>query len=72
MTPFYDSLLAKVIARGGSREEAADKMAAALSEIRIEGVVTNLEFLTRCINHSAFRAGETTTDFVNLHRADLI
>ena len=72
VTPFYDSLLAKIIVRGKDREDAADKMSAALAEIKIEGAQTNLEFLVRCASHPAFRAGETTTDFIDRHRADLI
>ena len=72
VTPFYDSLLAKIIVRGADRLRAAERMSAALAEVRIEGVKTNLEFLARCVSHPAFRAGETTTDFIERHRADLI
>ena len=72
VTPFYDSLLAKIIVRGKNREDAAEKMSAALAEVKIEGAQTNLEFLARCASHPAFRAGETTTDFIDRHRADLI
>ena len=59
VTPFYDSLLAKIIVRGKNREDAAEKMSAALAEVKIEGAQTNLEFLARCASHPAFRAGET-------------
>ena len=72
VTPFYDSLLAKIIVRGEDRSAAAEKMSAALAEVRIEGARTNLDFLSRCVAHPAFRAGETTTDFIARHRAALI
>ena len=72
VTPFYDSLLAKIIVHGENREAASEKMAEVLAATRVEGVQTNLEFLSRCIAHPAFHAGDTTTDFVERHRADLI
>ena len=72
VTPFYDSLLAKIIVHAPDRAAAAEKMSAALSQTRVEGLTTNLAFLIRCVDHPAFRAGETTTDFIDRHRADLI
>jgi acetyl-CoA carboxylase biotin carboxylase subunit len=42
--PFYDSMLAKVITHGNTREEAVQKMRSALGEFVIEGIQTNLDF----------------------------
>jgi acetyl/propionyl-CoA carboxylase alpha subunit len=63
----YDSLLAKLIAVGETREAALDRLAAALAETRIAGVPTNLPFLRWLVAHPALRAGETTTAFLLDH-----
>jgi acetyl-CoA/propionyl-CoA carboxylase, biotin carboxylase, biotin carboxyl carrier protein len=60
----YDPLIAKLIAHGGTREEALDRLAAALAETDVEGVVTNLPFLRWLVAHPALRAGRTTTAFL--------
>jgi acetyl/propionyl-CoA carboxylase alpha subunit len=56
----YDPLLAKVIAHGATREEALARLDRALSEMRVDGVVTNLAFLRWLVRTPAFRAGEAT------------
>ena len=65
VSPFYDSLLMKIIARGDSPEETIGRMARALGESRVEGVASNLEFLEHVIAHPAFAAGAYTTRFVD-------
>ena len=60
----YDPLIAKLIAHGGTREEALDRLAGALAETDVEGVVTNLPFLRWLVAHPALRAGRTTTAFL--------
>ncbi len=60
----YDAMIAKLIAHGESREQAIATLRAALAETEVEGVVTNLPFLRWLLAHRAFRAGETTTDFL--------
>jgi pyruvate carboxylase len=65
VSPFYDSLLMKIIARGDSPEETIGRMARALGESRVEGVASNLEFLEHLIAHPAFAAGAYTTRFVD-------
>jgi acetyl/propionyl-CoA carboxylase alpha subunit len=60
----YDPLIAKLIAHGASRDDALDRLAAALDETRVEGVVTNLPFLGWLVAHPALRAGRTTTAFL--------
>jgi acetyl/propionyl-CoA carboxylase alpha subunit len=63
----YDPLLAKLIAHGSTREDALDRLAAALAETEVGGVVTNLLFLRWLVAHPALRAGETTTAFLTEH-----
>jgi acetyl/propionyl-CoA carboxylase alpha subunit len=60
----YDPLLAKLIARGANREHALDRLAAALDETEVVGVVTNLPFLRWLVAQPALRAGRTTTAFL--------
>jgi 3-methylcrotonyl-CoA carboxylase alpha subunit len=62
--PYYDSLLAKVIASGGDREEARQKLEAALRDFVILGPATTLPFLADAVAHPIFRAGEATTEFI--------
>ena len=45
LSPFYDSMLAKIIVCGDTRQEAIRKLRSALGETVIEGITTNLEFL---------------------------
>ena len=63
----YDPMIAKLIAAGPSREEALDRLAAALAEVEVAGVTTNLPFLRWLVSHPALRAGETTTAFLVEH-----
>ena len=72
ITPYYDPMIAKLVAHGSDRAAAIDKMLTALGEFRIEGIVTNIDFLRRVVAHDAFRAGRTHTGFVDEHRSDLM
>jgi acetyl-CoA carboxylase biotin carboxylase subunit len=61
--PNYDSMVAKIIAHGPTREVAIDRMAAALHTLRVEGVTTNRELHLRMLAWDEFRSGryDTTT-----------
>jgi acetyl/propionyl-CoA carboxylase alpha subunit len=63
----YDPMIAKLIARGGTRAEALARLAAALAETEVHGVVTNLPFLRWLVAHPDVRAGRTTTAFLVEH-----
>jgi propionyl-CoA carboxylase alpha chain len=67
---YYDSLLAKVIAHAATREEAAERLAAALLRLDVHGVRTNRELLVGLLRHPEFRAGETDTGFLERHPPD--
>ena len=60
----YDPMIAKLIAHGEMRTDALDRLAAALAETEVDGVVTNLPFLRWLVAHPEVRAGETTTAFL--------
>jgi len=65
ITPFYDSMLVKVIASGRNYENAMDRMHRALSEFRIRGVKTNIPFVENVIEHPDFRSGQATTSLID-------
>ena len=69
--PFYDSMVAKLIAHGATREEARRKLVHGLDETVALGVATNAGVLRRCLDHPAFVEGAATTDFVDTHLAAL-
>ena len=63
----YDSLLAKLISHGPTRDDALDRLESALAETVVEGVTTNLPFLRWLVAHPDVHAGETTTAFLAAH-----
>ncbi len=69
ITSHYDPLLAKIIAHGATRDEARQKLIAALRETTALGVTTNKAFLAGCLEHPEFFAGRATTDFIAAHFA---
>jgi pyruvate carboxylase len=65
ITPFYDSMLVKVITSGQSYEVALNRARRVLSEFRIRGVKTNIPFLENVIAHPLFRTGQATTTLID-------
>ena len=70
ITIYYDSLLAKVICWGESREEARQTLIRALNGYHIEGLTTNVDFVNAIANQPAFTAGDLSTDFIEDHFRD--
>lgn len=65
ISPYYDSLLVKVIAHARNHERACYKLARALQEFRIRGVKTNTPFLLNVLKHPQFLAGSVDTHFID-------
>ncbi|HWP41308.1 MAG TPA: pyruvate carboxylase, partial [Tepidisphaeraceae bacterium] len=65
ITPYFDSLLVKITAWGGSLQEACRRADRALREWRVRGVKTNIPFLENLVLHPTFQAGEATTTFID-------
>jgi len=65
VTPYFDSLLVKVTARGLSLDEAAGHVERCLQEFRVRGVKTNIPFLVNLVTHPDFLAGKCTTRFID-------
>jgi acetyl-CoA carboxylase, biotin carboxylase subunit len=64
VSPYYDSMIAKLITYGSTRKIALDRMYRALSEYIIRGIDTNVEFLKAVILDPGFRQGEATTSYI--------
>ena len=62
--PYYDSMIAKLIVLGKSRNEAIKKMKSALSEFIVDGIDTNVDFQMEIMNHPKFQSGDFSTDFI--------
>jgi len=65
ITPFYDSMISKLIAHGSTREDAINKMRWALSEFIVKGVDTNIDFQLEIIRQPEFRDGNYDNGFLN-------
>jgi geranyl-CoA carboxylase alpha subunit len=70
--PFYDSMIAKLISHGATRDEARRKLVHGLEQTAAFGVTTNQAFLAACLAHPEFAAGEATTAFIGRHRDALL
>ncbi|MDI1272997.1 biotin carboxylase N-terminal domain-containing protein [Polaromonas sp.] len=67
VTPFYDSMLGKLIVRGATRAQAIDRLIAALAGTQVLGLPTNRAFLAACLAHPVFRAGQALIPFLAEH-----
>ena len=64
VTPYYDSMLAKLIVHAENRDEAIKKMRSALGEVIIEGIDTNIDYQYEIINDNVFISGDFDVDFI--------
>ena len=63
----YDSMLAKVIAHGATRDDACRRLARALAEAQVHGITTNRDLLVGVLREAGFRAGEIDTGYLERH-----
>ncbi len=66
----YDPILSKLIVHADDRDAARSRMKRALEDMSILGIATCLEYLWAIIDHEAYAAGETQTDFIEKHMSD--
>ena len=66
ISPFYDSMVAKLIVWGQDREEALARGRRALEEFKIEGIATTIPFHKRVLDAEIFQKGEARTDFLDV------
>ena len=67
ISPYYDSLLVKVISYGRTFEDARRKALRSIKGTKVTGVKTNVAFLINVLNHPTFAAGECNTNFIGNH-----
>ncbi|HKT20517.1 MAG TPA: biotin carboxylase N-terminal domain-containing protein [Stellaceae bacterium] len=72
ISPFYDALIAKLIAWGKDRTEAVQRLQAALAQTKLAGIASNRDFLLRIVSHPAFGQAAQDTGFIARHNADLL
>lgn len=72
ISPYYDSLVAKLICRGQDREEAIARAKRALDEFEIEGIATTISFHKRVLEDPIFVSGEANTAFIETQMGDLL
>jgi 3-methylcrotonyl-CoA carboxylase alpha subunit len=72
ISTFYDPMIAKLVAHGGSRDEAISKLAAALENVEIWPVRTNAAFLVECLLHPSFGKGDVDTGFIPQNLGSLV
>jgi acetyl-CoA carboxylase biotin carboxylase subunit len=71
ISPFYDSLVAKVIVWGKTRQDAIERMKRALGEFAIEGIQTTIPFHQRLLEHEVFLSGDFNTGFLDHYNVNL-
>jgi 3-methylcrotonyl-CoA carboxylase alpha subunit len=71
VSPFYDPMVAKVIAHGATRDQALDRLGQALAGTVVAGPRTNLGFLVGLVRAEEFRQGRHDTGFIDRNLADL-
>ncbi len=71
ITPFYDPMIAKLVAWGEDRDIALGRLRAALADYEIVGVATNVEFLARTVASKAFSGADLDTGLIERSRAEL-
>ncbi len=67
ISPYFDSMLVKVSAKGRTLKGATQRLLRALVEFRIRGVKTNISFLLNVIDHPIFQQGKCTVGFIDSH-----
>lgn len=67
VSPFYDPMIAKIVAHGRERDEARRRLREALANTVILGPATNRRFLIDCLDHQVFARGRATTAFIPEH-----
>jgi pyruvate carboxylase len=67
ISPYFDSMIVKVTARGRTLKGTAERLSRALVEFRVRGVKTNIPFLSNVIKHPQFQLGKATVSFIETH-----
>ncbi|WP_396593593.1 acetyl/propionyl/methylcrotonyl-CoA carboxylase subunit alpha [Brevundimonas sp. R86498] len=72
VSQFYDPMIAKLIVHAETREEAAEALAEAASQVQVWPVKTNAAFIVKCVEHARFVTGDVDTGFIAAEEGDLV
>ncbi len=72
ISPYYDSLVAKVVCHGQDRKEAIERAKRALDEFEIEGIETTIPFHKMVLDNEVFACGDARTDFIETQMGELL
>ena len=72
VSPYYDSMIAKIIAHGSTRSQALQTLKHELAKLVALGISTNQTFLLRCLNQRNFSQGNFSTGFIAQHNPELL
>lgn len=72
VSPFYDPMIAKLIAFADTRDEALGKLERALRNFQVAGLANNIDFLIKCVQHPGFSKEQATTAFFDQHMTGLL
>ena len=64
VSPYYDSMIAQIIAHGSDREDTAHKLSAYLDRVKITGIATNVPLVKQVLRDSTFLGGDYDTDYL--------
>ena len=70
ISPWYDSMIAKIIVHAADRKSAVSKMKDALNGTTIEGIRTNLSFLSGIMDDEKYQNGDVNTGFIEYYLSD--
>ncbi len=72
ISPYYDSMIAKIIVHAPTRLDAIRKMRMALAEMTVDGITTNINFLYLLMHDQSYLTGQFTTSYLNEHTDSLL
>jgi acetyl-CoA carboxylase biotin carboxylase subunit len=72
VSPYYDPILSKLVTYGEDRESAIQRMQLALDSYLVHGIETSIDLHKRILGCQAFLDGDTTTDFIEKHKDELL
>jgi acetyl/propionyl-CoA carboxylase alpha subunit len=71
ITPWFDSMIAKLIVHGATREQAIERALKALEQFHVKGIKTTIPYAKAVLNHPVFQSGKATTSFVEKQMKDV-
>jgi 3-methylcrotonyl-CoA carboxylase alpha subunit len=71
ISPYFDSMLAKIIVSGTNRDEAINRLSESLYKCRLHGIDTNISYLSAILAHKNFLLNAISTDFIKFYHSEI-